>query len=712
LQVELKEVQKSLCMSWPSPQDYNEALQNPAYSFADPVLAGGQPELNKLGLPRPRSGMFACVYKVHSGNCDWAVRCFLQSRPEQWSRYARVREALAAAALPCTVAFDLQERGICVAGHHFPMLKMEWCEGATLNHWLARNLRNKAALEDFLENWRSTLKMLSDAGIAHGDLQHGNILIQDGHIRLVDYDGIYVPTLKGLPPTELGHRSYQHPERNDSHFGPYLDNFSAWLIYVSVLISGCDPNVWQDFEGGDECLLFRKQDLDNPQESELFHVLEHHRNPQIRECSRTLRYLLTLNPEDVPGLEAPVEVPESLPELDSILSDLPDLPEWIATSDGSGGPMPVIARNSPPDTGSETAAESQPPVLPEGKRLLKRRRRKGAPLYTSGEQTPSGRWIYREDGLSFKPDPGQLAALTTSESASGSAAGSAGQAGAVVPVLHSPLLETFTCPAPYRNINGKLHSPLLEDDSLTNDFSGSSSVMQQLLNLTPDGWRKVASIALGVVVLTAVVGLCFPQKAPVREPVASENTVQESVRDNKPADPLWPDGQYCKLLEGRVAMEEGNIDTAEALFSQGIADLQKINDDRVPKNLAYLYDNLGKIHSYRRQFQVAERDFKQSLQQWQRFYGNKSTEYATVLLESAETATALGHLAVSEKDYEQALTTLENNGFTTEPFVKSARQEYVSVLMRLHKQAKAGRVATRFPEEPQASSEESQPASE
>ena len=39
--------------------------------------------------------------------------------------------------------------------------------------------------------------------IAHGDLQHGNIIVQDdGTIRLVDYDGCYVPELAGLKSNE------------------------------------------------------------------------------------------------------------------------------------------------------------------------------------------------------------------------------------------------------------------------------------------------------------------------------------------------------------------------------------------------------------------------------------------------------------------------------------------------------------------------------
>jgi hypothetical protein len=46
-------------MNWPTSQDYNEAIQNAASSFADPGLKGGAVTVNNLGLPVPRSGNFA-----------------------------------------------------------------------------------------------------------------------------------------------------------------------------------------------------------------------------------------------------------------------------------------------------------------------------------------------------------------------------------------------------------------------------------------------------------------------------------------------------------------------------------------------------------------------------------------------------------------------------------------------------------------------------
>jgi thiamine kinase-like enzyme len=42
-------------------------------------------------------------------------------------------------------------------------------------------------------------RALNRAGVAHGDLQHGNILVANGKPKLIDYDGMYVPALRAYP---------------------------------------------------------------------------------------------------------------------------------------------------------------------------------------------------------------------------------------------------------------------------------------------------------------------------------------------------------------------------------------------------------------------------------------------------------------------------------------------------------------------------------
>lgn len=312
---ELKQLKPMSLVSWPSPQDYNEAVQNPQHSFADSNLASSLAETDNFGLPRPNTGMFASVYRMHCPDSDWALRCFLHFVPDQVERYVAIGEALSRYRFAATLDFDMQERGVRVRGQWFPVLKMQWCEGKTLDRWLSANVCNREALAEFLVAWKAILADFEEAGIAHGDLQHGNVLINNGQIMLVDYDGMYVPGLCGKMSNELGHRDYQHPRRTQEHFGPQLDHFSAWVIYLSVEVLRLDPGVWDKLRGGEDCLIFRRHDFDDPLRSATFHLLENHLHPDIRQAARTLRYLLSFAPGRVPSLSTDLLVPLDLPEL-------------------------------------------------------------------------------------------------------------------------------------------------------------------------------------------------------------------------------------------------------------------------------------------------------------------------------------------------------------------------------------------------------------
>lgn len=289
-------------MIWPTPQEYNEAIQNPEFVLRDPELKKGKPELDRLGIPRPITGGFASVYRLRCSGRTWAVRCFLRSAPDRVKRYNAIAKHLEKKCLPYTVPFEFLDEGIRVRNRWFPILKMEWVQGDLLHTYVEKNLRNPNALSTLAQRWVQMVEALQEADIAHGDLQHGNVLVVEGQLRLVDYDGMYVPALKGERSAEFGHPNYQHPHRTENHFGPYLDNFSAWVIYISLLILAKDPALWQDVHGGDECLLFRKSDFNRPETSPLFHKLTQHSEPQIRAMAEELKRLLTLSPDRVPPL--------------------------------------------------------------------------------------------------------------------------------------------------------------------------------------------------------------------------------------------------------------------------------------------------------------------------------------------------------------------------------------------------------------------------
>ena len=302
---------------WPTPQDFNEAVQNPHVNLGDDELKGGIADSTPLGIPRAISGAFASVYKMTCGDRDWAVRCFLREIPDTQWRYGRIADHLRKQTLPYIVGFDFQFSGIRVAGRWFPILKMNWVEGNTLDNYVREKIASGGLQSSLAENFKTMCMDLGACGIAHGDLQHGNILVSNGELKLVDYDGMFVPHINAPHSNELGHRNYQHPARRAAHFGEYLDNFSSWVIYTSLKCLALDPSLLETLHGCDDCLLFRSEDFLNPLDSGSFAVLENHENQEIRELAKIVRSLLGMNIETIPSLHNGAPVPADLPPLRS-----------------------------------------------------------------------------------------------------------------------------------------------------------------------------------------------------------------------------------------------------------------------------------------------------------------------------------------------------------------------------------------------------------
>jgi serine/threonine protein kinase len=180
-------------MGWPLPHDFNEAVQNPASVFTDADLKASQVICGPTGMPLPRSGNFADVYQVRGSDArEWAVKCFTRSVTGLDSRYDKVSQALAKANLPFTIPFSYLTEGIRVAGRWMPIVKMEWVDGLQLNQFLRDNHARPAVLEGLLALWTRVAKRLHDSGLAHADLQHGNIMLIPGtkpgqiSVRLID----------------------------------------------------------------------------------------------------------------------------------------------------------------------------------------------------------------------------------------------------------------------------------------------------------------------------------------------------------------------------------------------------------------------------------------------------------------------------------------------------------------------------------------------
>ena len=259
--------------SWPTMTEYQEAIQTPKLCFDQKDLRKGKVVTNKLGLPRPVSGQFASVYELDASHSKWAIKCFLRNTPDLHSRYASIAEHLATVTLPYFVTFDYLESGIRIRGHFFPIVRMEWIDGLPLNEYVERHLSDPTALKQLERQWVCLLNDLRSVNIAHADLQHGNVLVdRGGNLRLIDYDGMWVPQLAGKSSHEIGHPDYQCPTRTGEDFDADIDRFAGEVILIAVRALARRPELWDRYDNG-ENLLFKRFDFVAPDDSDLFNEL-------------------------------------------------------------------------------------------------------------------------------------------------------------------------------------------------------------------------------------------------------------------------------------------------------------------------------------------------------------------------------------------------------------------------------------------------------
>jgi WD40 domain-containing protein/protein kinase-like protein len=260
--------------TWPTMSDYQEAVQNPKNCFSDAELQRGTPTLNALGLPQPVTGGFCSVYQLTAGKTRWAVRCFLHNIKDIQDRYHQISKHLKSKKMKQLVGFGYVKEGIRVRGQWYPVLKMEWVDGLNLDRWVEKNLRDTRALRKFSERWAELMEQLEQAKIGHCDLQHGNVLVDSSNsVKLIDYDGMYVPSLRGRGSHEKGHPAYQHPEREGSDFDESVDRFSALVIQASLLALAEKPELWKKYNEEDN-LIFKRADFQSPDSAPVFKDLE------------------------------------------------------------------------------------------------------------------------------------------------------------------------------------------------------------------------------------------------------------------------------------------------------------------------------------------------------------------------------------------------------------------------------------------------------
>jgi serine/threonine protein kinase len=347
--------------AFPAAGDYYKAVQAPTRCFTVPKLQGAEFVWDSLG-PTLARGSSAVVFQAAVEGRPQALRCYIREDASSRDRYSALDAYLARRDLsPYVSGTTWLDGAITVNRLSWPVLTMDWIDGRTLNEYVDFLVAgsNAAALTTLAGRWRELVALLQRSEFAHGDLQHGNVMVdQDGQLRLVDFDGVWIPQLAGLsPPTEFGHPNYQHPLHHV--WDRWLDTFSALVIYLSLVALGQEPGLWLALYNSKN-LLFAKNDFFPPFTTEAWKQLAALGDPQVDELARKLRECCDPFSASDRSLETILDQPSAAPALQVV----PAGQRWWENKPASG-PRPAAAAPSRswPQTPPPGSSLPAPPPL-------------------------------------------------------------------------------------------------------------------------------------------------------------------------------------------------------------------------------------------------------------------------------------------------------------------------------------------------------------
>lgn len=282
-------------MGWPTPAEINEAVQNPQLCFHDQDLAAGHAETDCLGIPIARSGSSADVYCIACNKENVAIKCFTRPIAHLERRYKAIHDALGRLQLPFTVDFAYETQGIWLRDEWYPLVRMQWVNGLRLNEFARSMIGRPEVLHTLITILARMGDCLDSNRVGHCDLQHGNILLTPSHngrklaVRLVDYDGMWVPALDKDAPQEFGHPDYQHPARQKTgYYGPAADRFSLLAIATGLrglIVHGGE--LWKRYDNSVN-VLFQQKDFVEPLRSPLIEELSRSKDSSLRRLCGAL----------------------------------------------------------------------------------------------------------------------------------------------------------------------------------------------------------------------------------------------------------------------------------------------------------------------------------------------------------------------------------------------------------------------------------------
>ncbi len=287
--------------NYPSRTDIVTAMHNPHVSFKSNEIVGGN-VIQKGSRIIQYSGGYTTVFPFHkeSGN-KVAVRLWIADIGDAKKRSLEISDYLERLNNTYFAGFKYIDDAVLVNGTLHPIVLMDWVDGQNLKEYINSNITDASKILRLAEKFKEMTAYFHKENIAHGDLQHGNILVKnDGSLVAIDYDSMFIEPLNGMTDTIKGLPGYQHPARHSNKYiNSKLDYFSELVIYLSLLIYAETPKLWDDYYETED-LLFSKDDFTNPSNSKLINSHLKSTNSTISEL--TEKMLEELKAKDIAQL--------------------------------------------------------------------------------------------------------------------------------------------------------------------------------------------------------------------------------------------------------------------------------------------------------------------------------------------------------------------------------------------------------------------------
>ena len=265
-------------MQYPLISEYVKAIQDASDNLEQ--LAYLTPVLDDHGEPYRSSGAFAVVFKMQDKSTGkyYALKCFTEEQEGRAEAYRQIADELDLLDSPYITSVKYMEKELFVDSQceedEFPVLLMDWVDGETMEAYIAANYRNQSAMSLLCYRFGRMAAWLRSQSFAHGDVKPDNIIVRpDGSLTLVDYDGMFVPSMKGSQSPTIGTRDFSHPLRTVDDFDETIDDFSLASIALSLKAISMNSTLLDTY-GASDRLLFSEKDYRNPSNSKVISALQ------------------------------------------------------------------------------------------------------------------------------------------------------------------------------------------------------------------------------------------------------------------------------------------------------------------------------------------------------------------------------------------------------------------------------------------------------